>query len=56
MNIQATLEQRVSKVGNPYKCIVIKLTANVEKLIFLTDAEMALLELSNPKIKLNSAE
>jgi len=56
MNIPATLEQRISKAGKPYKCIIVKLTADVEKMIFLTDAEMALLELTaNSKIKLNPA-
>ena len=35
MNINAKLEERTSKEGNPYFCIVIKLTENAEKIVFL---------------------
>lgn len=41
------LEERTSKKGSNYQCIVIKLTDKLEKLVFLTDAEIELLKLSN---------
>lgn len=41
------LEERTSKKGSTYQCVVIKLTDKLEKLVFLTDAELALLQLSN---------
>lgn len=43
----ATLEERVSKKGNTYQCIVIKITDKIEKLVFLTPAELELLELKS---------
>lgn len=57
MNIPAKLEERVSKNGNPYFCIVIKITDEVEKLVFLDKAEIELIRLTygnNQKIKINS--
>lgn len=53
MEVKATLETRISKKGNSFKCIVIKLTPTYEKLVFLDRAEVELLEKSNndlPKI------
>lgn len=47
MDVKATLETRQSKSGNPYEVIVIKLTDNYEKLVFLEKSEIALLKLSN---------
>ena len=41
------LEERTSKKGSTYQCVVIKLTDKLEKLVFLTDAELALLQMSN---------
>lgn len=41
----ATLEERTSKKGTSYKVLVIKLSDNVEKLVFLSDAERELLEM-----------
>ena len=41
----ATLEERTSKKGTIYKVLVIKLSDNVEKLVFLSDAERELLEI-----------
>lgn len=43
--IEATLQERVSKKGTTYQCLVLKLTENMEKLVFLTQAELELLKL-----------
>lgn len=45
--IDATLEERVSKKGSTYQCIVIKITDNIEKLVFLEPAEAELLKQKN---------
>ncbi len=45
--LDATLETRKSKEGNDYQVIVIKLTSNYEKLVFLDRAELELLSISN---------
>lgn len=47
-DVKATLETRTSKKGNQYQCVVIKLTDNYEKLVFLDKAEIELLN-SNSK-------
>lgn len=47
--LKAMLETRTSKKGNSYDVIVIKLTDNLEKLVFLEQAEIELLKLSNAK-------
>ena len=45
MELKASLETRVSqKSGNPYECVVIKLTPDYEKTVFLDQAELALLK------------
>ena len=44
---QATLETRTSKKGSKYEVIVIKLSDNAEKLVFLNSAELELLKLYN---------
>lgn len=44
--IACKLEERTSKAGNPYKCLVIKLTPNYEKIVFLTPAELELLKVA----------
>ena len=57
MNIPAKLEERVSKNENPYFCIVIKITDEVEKLFFLDNAEIELIRLTygnSQKVKINS--
>lgn len=58
MNIDARLEERTSKEGNPYFCIVIKLTENAEKIVFLNSVELELLRLTHSnnsqKIKMSS--
>lgn len=44
--IEATLEKRFSeKKQSYYECIVIKLTPNVEKVVYLEKAEIELLKL-----------
>lgn len=46
--IKCTLEERISSKSNrPYKVLVVHLAPNVDKFVFLTDAEIALLELNN---------
>lgn len=45
--LKCFLEERTSKKGNSYQCIIVKLTDKLEKLVFLTDAELELLKLSN---------
>lgn len=52
MEFKATLEERTSKkTGNTYKCVVVKLTDKLEKVIFLDDAEVELLELKYSRNK-----
>lgn len=45
MNIKANLVEKVSKKGNSYVCIELYLTDTLKKLVFLTDAELELLNL-----------
>jgi len=56
MQIPATLEQRISKsTGNPYFCIVIKITENTEMLAFPSPAELELIKLTYGKnLKINA--
>lgn len=49
---KATLETRTSKKGNQYEVLVIKITDNIEKLVFLDPAELELLKMSNSKTNL----
>jgi hypothetical protein len=50
MELKATLETRKKKDGSgTYKVIVIKLSENSEKLVFLNSAELELLELKMAK-------
>lgn len=49
---KATLETRTSKKGSQYEVLVIKITDNIEKLVFLDPAELELLKLSNSKSSL----
>ena len=44
---KATLETRTSKKGSEYEVLVIKITDNIEKLVFLEPAELALLKIAN---------
>lgn len=42
--VKCSLETRESKKGTSYKVLVIKLTDNYEKLVFLDNAELELLK------------
>lgn len=44
--IPCSLETRESKKGKTYQCLVIKLTSNYEKVVFLESAELELLKLT----------
>ena len=46
MTLNAELVQRVSKNGVPYTALQIELFPNVNKLVFLDNAEVALLEIN----------
>lgn len=46
ITLQAQLVQRVSKNGVPYVALEIELYPNVNKLVFLDNAEAALLEIN----------
>lgn len=51
MTLQCNLETRKSKAtGNDYKVLVIHLTPNYEKLVFLTSAEIELLKLKEEEL------
>ena len=52
MEVKGTLEEKVSKNGNKYQVVVLKLTDTYEKLVFLDKAEIELLK--NAKPSLNS--
>lgn len=48
VSLPAYLEERVSsRTGRTYKVVVLQLTNNVEKLVFLSSAELALIELNS---------
>ena len=47
IDIEARLETRTSKKGTSYEVVVIKLSDNAERLVFLTPAELELLKLYN---------
>lgn len=49
MDLKATLEERESKSGNKYLCIVIKLTDTLEKVVFPEKAEVEVLKLKYGK-------
>lgn len=49
MDVKATLVEKTSKSGKPYKVIEIKLTDNYTKLVFLENAELELLALNDKK-------
>ena len=49
---KATLETRTSKKGSQYEVLVIKITDNIEKLVFLDPAELELLKMSSSKSNL----
>lgn len=45
-DIKCSLETRTSQKGNDYQVLVVKLTDNYEKLVFLESAELELLRLN----------
>lgn len=47
IDIDARLETRKSKKGTEFEVVVIKLSDNAEKLVFLSSAELELLKLYN---------
>lgn len=51
-DLKASLETRTSKKGEEYKVVVIKLTDSLDKLVFLEQAELELLKLTNQKSSL----
>lgn len=46
MQVEAYLVERVSKKGNKYTAIEVVISGNIKKLVFLTDAELELLKLT----------
>lgn len=49
MKLDATLEIRTSKEGKQYEVVVLRLSQNSEKLIFLSPAEKELLKIHNAR-------
>ena len=49
MDFKCTLETRTSKKGDPYTCLVVSLPRGVEKIVWLTTAELALIESADKK-------
>ena len=48
MNLNCVLEERISqKSGKPYYVLVIKITENYQKLVFLEKAEIELIKLNS---------
>ncbi len=47
--LDCVLEKRESKKGNEYYCVVINLTDNVQKVVFLEKAEAELIKLTYDK-------
>ena len=48
MKLNCVLEERISqKTGKPYFVLVIKITENYEKLVFLDKSEVELIKLVN---------
>lgn len=45
MDLKATLELKNSAKGNEYYCIVIKLSENYDKIVFLDKAEIELIKI-----------
>ena len=51
IKINATLETRTKKDGSgTYQVVVIKIADNIEKLVFLNNAELELLKMTNKKM------
>lgn len=45
--LEYRIEKKISKTGNEYTVLILKLTPTYEKQIFLDNAEIELLRLSN---------
>lgn len=54
MNINCSLETRVSKKGNTYEVLVLKLSDTCEKLVFLEPAELELLKIRQANTEKNT--
>ena len=51
VSMPISYEKRVSsKSGHEYECLVLKITADLEKLIFINQAEKELLKLKYPQL------
>jgi len=48
--MKTTIQERVSKNGNTYYCILLEIVPGVEKMVLLDNAEVALLKLSKVEI------
>ena len=48
-DLKATLVKKTSKKGNDYECVMIELTPNYHKVVFLEDAELELLKFCDNK-------
>lgn len=48
-DLKATLVKKTSKKGNYYECVMIELTPNYQKVVFLEDAELELLKICDNK-------
>lgn len=47
--LKATLVKKTSKKGNDFECVMIELTPNYQKVVFLEDAELELLKFCDNK-------
>lgn len=51
ISMPISYEKRISsKNGREYECLVLKITADIEKLIFINPAEKELLKLKYPQL------
>ena len=48
-DLKATLVKKTSKKGNDYECVMVELTPNYKKVVFLDDAELELLKFCDNK-------
>lgn len=51
IKLDCVYEERTSKEGKTYKAIIIKISDNYEKVVFLSVPEQALLEQNNKKVE-----
>lgn len=47
IELKATLETLTKKDGGTYDCVILKLTDNVDKKVFLEPAELELIKINN---------